>query len=592
MHIYRSLLLALTCLLGSAMALAIPLEDPIPETIEAGDIEITLVEVASELISPLHGAAAPGDTTRLFIADQTGLLQALDLATGAISTFLDVTDRVVYIPGGYDERGFLGVVFDPDYAANGYLYTYTSEAIDGVGDFPLESFADHQSVVSRWEVPTPSDPTSLVDVSTRKEILRLDQPSRFHNGGGLAFDNDGMLLIALGNGGPLDTGQDNSNPLGSILRIDLMGSNSANGAYGIPSDNPFVGVEGVVEEIFATGFRNAFRISVDKVTGDIWGSDVGNNDIEEVNLVQSGLNYGFNRMEGSFCFVGTGGQPTGNPGVSDPSECDTTGLENPFAEYDHDEGTAVIGGYVYRGTDVADMTGRYVYGDYSRFFSQPSGRLFYLDDTTIREMKLAGKEIGGNIIEADALDMQLLGMGEDANGEIYVLGNDTGRTTGTTGTVFRIDSGPGRTSFLDDQLSIEEDVGSIQLIVNRSGGNKGQATVNYTVAAGTASAGDDFTATSGELVWMDREDGDKEIEIAINDDGQEEESETIVVTLTDASGAPLGEFATIIITLLDTGIADGGGCTLSNNGAPDPTFPALLLMALAYQIRRKWLRVH
>ena len=419
-------LLALLCL-ASLSARSQGLEDPIPEVIGPGDVDIELVEVASGFVSPLHGAAAPGDNRRLFIVDQVGILYAVNFVTGEVTPFLDVSDRIVLNIGAYDERGLLGMAFDPAYASNGYLYTYTSEPSDGPADFPWSGSVDHQTVIARWQVPQPADRASVVDTGSRKELLRIDQPARFHQGGTLAFDNTGMLLIALGNGGPLGTGQDNSNPLGSVLRIDPAGTNSSNGQYGIPADNPFVGDAGVVEEIFASGFRNPFRISVDPVTGNIWGSDVGNNDIEEVNQIRAGENYGFDRKEGSFCFIGMSGPPTGAPGVADPSECDSTGLTDPFAEYDHDEGVAVIGGYIYRGVGVPELAGRYVFGDFSQVFTSPEARLFYLDGSTILELNLPGPP-----------GFHLLGFARDNAGEVYALGNGSGRTSGETGTVFRI----------------------------------------------------------------------------------------------------------------------------------------------------------
>ena len=416
-------------LLASSGALAQGLDDPIPESIDPGDVEVRLVEVASGFVSPLHGTAPPGDSNRLFVVDQVGIVYAVDLASGASTVFMDVSDRLTIIPGAYDERGLLGLAFDPAYGDNGYLYTYTSEPTAGLSDFPWNGNIDHQTVIARWRVPNPLDSASVVDLTSRAELLRIDQPTRFHQGGTLAFDGAGMLLISLGNGGPLDTGQDNSNPLGSILRIDPAGSNSANGAYGIPADNPFVGETGVVEEILASGFRNPFRISVDSETGDIWGTDVGNNDIEEVNQVRPGENYGFNIKEGSFCFIGGSGPPSGAPGVADPSTCDSTGLTDPLAEYDHDEGIAIIGGYLYRGEQIPELQGHYVFGDFSRTFSEPAGRLFYLEGSTILELRLP---------RGESLGKYMIGLGRDGSGEIYALVNDVGRPSGTSGAIYRI----------------------------------------------------------------------------------------------------------------------------------------------------------
>ncbi|MBS95064.1 MAG: hypothetical protein CL799_11535 [Chromatiales bacterium] len=423
--------------LHTASAVAEPLLDPIPATIEYGDKQIKLTNIADGMVAPLHATAPPGDTGRLFVADQVGIIHAIDLASGVRTEFLDISARTLVNIGGYDERGLLGLAFHPDYATNGYFYTYTSEETDGDADFPWEggfTFGPHQSVITEWRVDNPLNPAELPDPAYERDIMRIDQPTGFHNAGALTFDLKGFMLIALGNGGPLNSGQDNTSVLGSILRIvpnanyAPYGSHlpSANGQYLVPDTNPFLLDAGAIDEIFAHGFRNPFRVTVDRAFGDIYAGDVGNNDIEEVDLVVAGNNYGFAIKEGSFCFVGQGGQPDGSPGVEDPSECvaESAGLTDPLAEYDHDEGIAVIGGYMYRGKGNADLRNMYVFGDYN-------GRLFYLDGLTIRELRLFSPDTIGGL---------LLGMGEDASGELYALVNNTGRTGGSSGRVLRIDA--------------------------------------------------------------------------------------------------------------------------------------------------------
>ena len=434
---YRFLSWLLLPIIGLQVSgtLADPLLDPIPEPIEIGELGIHLTEISDGMVAPLHATAAPGDAGRIFVVDQVGVAYAIDLASGGKTVFLDVSDRVLVNLGAYDERGFLGMAFHPDYQTNGLFYTYTSEATDGPADFPWTGFGfePHQSVIAEWRVDNPTDPEELAIVGSRREVVRIDQPTSFHNGGALTFDLQGFLLIALGNGGPLATGQDNTNVLGSILRIvpnpDYAPAGdhplSANGQYRIPETNPFVTDSDALDEIFAHGFRNPYRISVDRGNGDIYAGDVGNNDIEEVDFVTAGGNYGFPIKEGSFCFVGSGGQPDGSPGVTDPSECvaESVGMIDPLAEYDHDEGVAVIGGYVYRGPANNDLDGRYLFADFN-------GRLFYLDGSTIREFEVLGEtSVGG----------ALLGMGEDASGNLYLVANDTGRTSGTSGRLLRID---------------------------------------------------------------------------------------------------------------------------------------------------------
>jgi glucose/arabinose dehydrogenase len=268
-----------------------------------------------------------------------------------------------------------------------------------------------------------------------------------------------MLYISLGDGGEADdqgdghsdqgNGQDPSNVLGTILRIDPLGSNSANGQYDVPDSNPFFPAgdppfggqggctDGVCDEIFAYGFRNSFRISFDLSTGHLLAGEVGQNDIEEVDIVVAGGNYGWRIKEGSFCFDTNGDGPGF---VTDDPECGPADLIDPVAEYDHDEGSAIIGGFVYRGSTMTLLRGRYIFGDYSESFFRPQGRLLFLKEknlgqsnetkkSEIREVRLAGQRGFG---------LFLLGLGQDASGELYVLGNTTGGPSGATGVVLKI----------------------------------------------------------------------------------------------------------------------------------------------------------
>jgi glucose/arabinose dehydrogenase len=433
-----------------------PLTIPIPEPISAGDIHIQLETVAAGLTAPNWGTFAPGGTDRLFVTDQDGILWAIDLDTGDKSVFLDVSARLVALgvfgPDSFDERGLLGVAFHPDYMVNGLLYTYTSEPVAGEADFstmPDAEVANHQAVITEWQVPNPNDSDSVVDPNSARELLRVDEPQFNHNAGAVNFGPDGMLYIALGDGGGADdkdgqdflgapiighgcvgNGADNNTVLGSVLRIDPRGDNSANGQYGIPSDNPFVGIDGV-DEIYAYGFRNPFRFSFDSLTGELYVGDVGQNDVEEIDLVVSGGNYGWNYKEGTFFFVANGNQPGY---VTDVPLDVPPDLVDPIAQYDHDEGLAVVGGFVYRGSSIAPLVGRYVFGDFAQTFSN-DGRLFYLDQSNqIREFPL---------VDQAELGLSLLGFGQDALGEVYVLGNGTGTPFGDTGVVLRIGLRPG-----------------------------------------------------------------------------------------------------------------------------------------------------
>jgi glucose/arabinose dehydrogenase len=439
-------LLALVLAAGGVLAPASAqsLEDPIPEPIPQGPIRVSLEPVATGLTAPNWGIAAPGHDDFLFVVDQPGILWRINLTTADKEVFLDVSHRLVPLgafgPGSFDERGFLGLAFHPDYQSNGLLYTYTSELALVAADFstmPVGTPPNHQSVIAEWRVPNPGDPEAVVDPDSRRELVRIDEPQFNHNAGALNFGPDGMLYVALGDGGgaddqgvghsPQGNGQDPSNILGTIIRIDPSGSNSANGNYGIPADNPFVEREGFVSEIWAYGFRNPFRFSFDSVSGGLVVGDVGQNDIEEVDVLRKGGNFGWRLKEGTFLFDPNGADPgfvTANQPGGPP------GLINPVAQYDHDEGIAVVGGFVYRGTEIRQLTGKYVFGDFERPDAD-EGRLFYLPGRhNIREFLLEGQE---------SLGIDLDGFGQDASGELYVLGNSTGTPFGETGVVLRIE---------------------------------------------------------------------------------------------------------------------------------------------------------
>ncbi len=437
-----------------------PLADARPANIPQGDIPIRLVPLATGLTAPNWGTSAPGQANRMFVTDQDGILWAINTQTGAKSVFLDVTSRLVPLgifgPNTFDERGLLGVAFHPDYATNGLLYTFTSEPVSGTADFstmPPSTTPNCHSVILEWNVPNPTNPASVVDPSSARELMRVDKPQFNHNGGGLAFGPDGYLYVSFGDGGGADdrdgqmfigapmighgcggNGQNNNVILGKIIRIDPLGNNSANGQYGVPASNPFVGIGGL-DENWAYGFRNPWRFSFDSATGTLYCADVGQNDLEEINIVISGGNYGWRAKEGALNFVFNGDQAGY---VTDVPIDVPPGLIDPIDDYDHDDGTAIIGGFVYRGSKFPQLVGKYVFGDFAQTFSN-DGRLFYLDTMTdthdSQEFHL--------YVSPHELGYSLLGFGEDANGEIYALVNSTGTPFGTTGAVLRIASGVG-----------------------------------------------------------------------------------------------------------------------------------------------------
>ena len=462
--------------------------------IHGGGTRIGLEAVASGMTAPLKAITAPGEPQRLYVVDQTGLLWAVNLADGTKTMFLDVSTRLiplgVFGPNTFDERGFLGVAFHPKYQTNGLLYTYTSEPVAGAPTFPSTVPAgvapDHQNVVAAWRAVDPGNPTAGVDLASRTELMRVDWPQFNHDAGDITFGPDGMLYIPMGDGGGADdtdgqlftvaTGsfpvvqapimghqvdgnaQKLNTPLGKILRIDVDGSNGANGAYGIPPDNPFVGVTGAVGEIYAYGFRNPFRLSFDTDSGVLIAGDVGQNDIEEVDVVDAGANYGWNHKEGTL-FFNVNGDAEGFATIA-PTGMVPPALVDPIAQYDtHHEGHSVIGGYVYRGERIPQLRGRYVFGEFSRVFNFPSGphnfgRLLYLPQKNDKNGKLMNvQELGGFAQAIASLGLSVgtgacdglfpptlavLGIGQDAAGEMYVSGNISGLPFGADGVLLRL----------------------------------------------------------------------------------------------------------------------------------------------------------
>jgi glucose/arabinose dehydrogenase len=433
-----------------------PLEDPIPGLIPQSAARVALAPIASGLVSPLAGASAPGDPGHLYVVDQVGQIWRVAPDAPAQGSpgelFLDLKAQLVQL-NMFDERGLLGLAFHPDFQANGLFYTFSSQPVNGTADFSTiaaGTTANCQSVITEWRVARPGDPASPVDLASARELMRIDKPQGGHNGGALVFGPDRMLYIALGDGGSADdedvgharVGNAQSmapgNVLGKILRIDPLGRDSANGKYGIPPDNPRLGKVGAAE-IFAYGFRNPFRMSF-APDGRLFAGDVGQNAIEEVDVVVAGGNYGWRAKEGSFLLDLGGAATPDNPNgdksfVYADRPGGNPGMIDPIAEYDHFDGpglpkvrSAVIGGFVYRGSAVPELAGRYVFGDFAG--KDAPGHLFTLG--------------AGNAVEnlpatnRDPFDLSLLGFAEDGAGEIYVLASKDGSTGGATGVVMKI----------------------------------------------------------------------------------------------------------------------------------------------------------
>jgi glucose/arabinose dehydrogenase len=338
-----------------------------------------LAEIVAGLNFPLYLSAPPGDLGRLFIVEKGGVIRIVKNGALLPSPFLDISARV----STGSEQGLLGLAFDPNYASTGrFIVHYT----DAAGDTRLSSFQ------------VSGDP-DVADPGTEVVILTADQPYDNHNGGQVLFGPDGFLYLGLGDGGsagdPEGRGQDLSDLLGSILRIDLPIS----APYTVPPDNPFVGVAGASPAVWSYGLRNPWRFSFDRATGDLYIADVGQGTSEEVDIslaadgAGKGVNYGWNRMEGGHCFS---------------SGCNPSGLAQPALEYDHDQGCSITGGYVYRGSAVPALQGLYFFSDWCRGWV----RSFRYSGGSATELtEWPSLRTGGTIVS----------FGEDAAGELYVV---------------------------------------------------------------------------------------------------------------------------------------------------------------------------
>jgi glucose/arabinose dehydrogenase len=416
--------------------------------------------VADGLSAPVTLVPVADGSGRRFIVDQTGTIRVLT-ANGALlpTPFLDLRSRMVPLMPAFDERGLLGLAFHPNYAANGRLFVYYSA--------PLRAGApagyDHTARISEFRVSAANP--NRADPASERVLLEIDKPQFNNNGGTLAFGpRDGYLYISIGDGGGADdvglghvedwytanaggNGQDiQHNLLGDILRIDV----DRGAPYAIPADNPFVGAPGCsdgCDEIWAYGFRNPYRLSFDMGgSRDLFVGDAGQELWEEVSIATRGGNFGWNVKEGTHCFS------TDNPGES-PAECPNVvgtphpragdPLVDPVIEYPNAGnpvggglGQVVVGGHVYRGAELRQFSGDYIFGDWSRQESVPDGSLFAAKPR--RTGLWAMRQLQVTTMPARRLGHFVLGFGQDLAGEVYVLTSDQAGPTGTTGRVYRL----------------------------------------------------------------------------------------------------------------------------------------------------------
>jgi len=373
----------LAALLGVSVAhAAMPCVEP---PAGAGFPSVVLQQVAQGLREPVHIAVAPDGSGRLYVVEQAGVVRVVERGQVRAEPFLDIRSQVE--SGG--EKGLLSIAFHPRYHDNGLFFL----------DYTASDAAGLHTRISRWRRAT----TERADPKSETLLLHIAQPYRNHNGGQLAFGPDGYLYIGMGDGGSANDPQGHAqNPgslLGKLLRIDVDRAEGAQ-PYGVPPDNPFVTKKGYRPEIWALGLRNPWRFSFDARSGALWLADVGQDQVEEIDIIRKGGNYGWNVMEGDIC------TPTVNP------RCNPSGFEPPIFTYRHPEGFSVTGGFVYRGTAIPGLCGAYLYADYV------SKRLWALRS---RDGRVVAQ---GELLR---LPHAVSSFGQDENRELYLADHRAGK---------------------------------------------------------------------------------------------------------------------------------------------------------------------
>jgi glucose/arabinose dehydrogenase len=364
--------------------------------------------VANHLSRPVYVTHAGDGSGRLFVVEQTGTIRIVRDGQVQAEPFLDISSQTGGGTSGGSEQGLLGLAFAPEYAETGRFYVYYCTT-------------RNSTQLSRFQVSAANP--DMADAGSEQPLLTVNQPQSNHNGGQIAFGPDRYLYVALGDGGgandddaghgTIGNGQDPTTLLGSLLRLDVE-SNPDPAGYEIPADNPFVGVEGSLDEIWAYGLRNPYRFSFDRHTGDLYIADVGQGAREEINVESAGdaggHNYGWRRYEGTLCTQIQG------------DSCDAEGLTFPVHEYSHAAGRcSVTGGFVHRGTDPwRYLYGTYLYGDYC------TGEIWGL--------KYDGNAWTNRLLVT--APFRVAGIGEDQEGTLYVCELDL--QIATNGALYRV----------------------------------------------------------------------------------------------------------------------------------------------------------
>ena len=367
---------------------------PLPVTVKIQAVAENL-QAPTALIFPGNGDA--------WVTEQTGKIRVIRNGVLTDDFVLDLSSKLTKINNGYEERGVLGITLHPRFGSNKKFYVMYST--------PSVQKSNHTEVLAEYTLPA----AGPVDPNSGRIILTEEKPQGNHNGGCLQFGPDGYLYFSFGDGGgqhdnhgEIGNGQNLNTWLGKILRIDV----NVPSGYAVPKDNPFVGRTDAKPEIWAYGFRNVWRFSFDKATGQLFAGDVGQDKWEEVDIITKGANYGWRINEGTHCH---------NPETG----CDVKGVTMPITEYPHSVGLSVTGGYVYNGKAIAALKGRYVFADWT-------GPAFYLQ-------KKGNQWLRGKLMFQDIPEgTRITSFGEDPSGELYILTNPETGPDNTKCTVYKI----------------------------------------------------------------------------------------------------------------------------------------------------------
>ncbi|MCG8360343.1 MAG: PQQ-dependent sugar dehydrogenase [Kiloniellales bacterium] len=406
-------------------------------TAAEAEVRVKLEPFVSGINTPLAMVQPPGDS-RLFVIEQFGRVRIIQDGELLAEPFLDIRNKIPRLWKDFDEKGLLGLAFHPDFQNNGKFYVAYSAHLDFQGDLAKQFWWSHTNVVEEFTVS--ADDPDVADPKSGRIITSIDWPQFNHNGHWIDFGKDGMLYISTGDGGYANdwgighnvtegNGQDLLSMHGKMLRVDVDGGDP----YGIPDDNPFVGNNNALPEIWAYGLRNAWRCSFDMGGDMLICGDVQQNSYEEISIVERGANLGWRKMEASHCFDYV------NPDDHPPS-CDTSGMVMPILEYQNCTakpngclGISVTGGYIYRGSHSA-WDGKYIFGDWSKNFGEMNGQIFVgtkgSDGSWSMEVATVAN-MDGNV-------PYILAFAQDAAGEVYALTSITTGPVGTLDTIYKI----------------------------------------------------------------------------------------------------------------------------------------------------------